>query len=86
MFTSFTTPASAMPYDLDFSRNGFRRSIGIGKIVVVFLSVAISASVSDGVVTLTGNVPNAALSRRADRVARETPGVSSVTNRVQVAA
>jgi osmotically-inducible protein OsmY len=49
-------------------------------------SVAISASVSDGVVTLTGNVPNAVLSRRAARVARETPGVSSVTNRVQVTA
>ena len=48
-------------------------------------SVAIAANVTDGVVTLTGSVPNAGLSERAALIAGETPGVSSVTNRVRVA-
>ena len=47
--------------------------------------VAIAAQVVDGVVTLTGSVPNAKLSDRAALIAGETPGVSNVTNRIQVA-
>lgn len=47
-------------------------------------SVAIAATVDDGVVTLTGSVPNAKLSDHAALVASQTPGVESVTNRIQV--
>lgn len=48
-------------------------------------SVGIAAKVTDGVVTLSGSVPNAKLSDRAALVAGETPGVTSVTNRIKVA-
>jgi len=47
-------------------------------------SVAIAAHVNNGLVTLTGNVPDARLRDRATLVARETPGVQRVESRVQV--
>jgi osmotically-inducible protein OsmY len=47
--------------------------------------VAVAAKVTDGVVTLSGSVPNAKLSDRAALIASETPGVESVVNRIQVA-
>jgi osmotically-inducible protein OsmY len=48
--------------------------------------VAISASVTGGVVSLAGEVPSAALRERAAEVAQSVPGVASVTNRIQVLA
>jgi len=48
-------------------------------------SVAISARVQDGAVTLAGRVPDAALRDRAVAVARETPGVRAVENEIEVA-
>jgi osmotically-inducible protein OsmY len=47
-------------------------------------SVAIAAHVNNGLVTLTGNVPKAALSDRAVVVASETAGVQRVENRIAV--
>jgi osmotically-inducible protein OsmY len=47
-------------------------------------SVAIAAHVNNGLVTLTGNVPDAKLRDRATEVARETPGVQRVESQVQV--
>jgi osmotically-inducible protein OsmY len=47
--------------------------------------VAISASVSRGVVTLTGSVPNGKLRDRAVAIAGETPGVASVQSGIEVA-
>jgi osmotically-inducible protein OsmY len=46
--------------------------------------VAIAARVSEGVVTLSGTVPDAALRDRALEVARETPGVGNVESRIAV--
>lgn len=48
--------------------------------------VAIAASVSKGVVTLSGSVPDAKLRDRALDVARATPGVVSVESRIDVQA
>lgn len=47
-------------------------------------NVAIAAHVNNGLVALTGNVPDAKLSERAVAVAKETPGVQRVDNRIQV--
>ena len=47
-------------------------------------SVAIAAHVNNGLVTLSGNVPDAKLRDRAALVARETPGVQRVESHVQV--
>jgi osmotically-inducible protein OsmY len=47
-------------------------------------SVAIAAHVNNGLVTLTGNVPDAKLRDRATEVARETPGVQRVESQVQI--
>ena len=49
-------------------------------------SVAIAAHVNNGLVTLTGNVPDAELRDRAVSVARETPGVQRVQSQIQVVA
>ena len=49
-------------------------------------SVAIAAHVNNGLVTLTGNVPDAELRDRAIVVARETPGVQRVESHVHVVA
>lgn len=46
--------------------------------------VAISARVDDGVVTLSGSVPNARLRDRAVEIARKTPGVDRVESRIEV--
>lgn len=46
--------------------------------------VAITASVNNAVVTLSGRVPSDALRERALEVARETPGVKRVEDRIQV--
>lgn len=46
--------------------------------------VAISASVSNGAVVLTGSVPNGKLRDRAVEVAREIPGVTRVQSRIEV--
>jgi hyperosmotically inducible protein len=46
--------------------------------------VAISASVVNGVVTLTGDVANAAQRDRAVELARTTPGVANVESRITV--
>lgn len=48
-------------------------------------SVAITASVEDGVVTLAGRVPEEALRERALELARETAGVLDVVSRIEVA-
>jgi osmotically-inducible protein OsmY len=49
-------------------------------------SVAIAAHVNNGLVTLSGNVPNTKVRDRATAVARETPGVQRVESQVQVVA
>lgn len=46
--------------------------------------VAISASVRNGVVTLSGNVPEQQASDRAFEIAKAAPGVARVENRVKV--
>ena len=46
--------------------------------------VAIAAHVNNGLVTLTGNVPDAKLAEHAVEVAKGTPGVQRVDNRIQV--
>ena len=46
--------------------------------------VAISASVTKGVVTLSGSVPDAKVRDRAVELARETPGVADVKSRIDV--
>jgi osmotically-inducible protein OsmY len=46
--------------------------------------VAIAARVSQGVVTLSGSVPNAKLRDQAVEVARATPGVGRVESRIEV--
>jgi osmotically-inducible protein OsmY len=46
--------------------------------------VAIAASVSKGVVTLSGGAPNAKLRDRALEIARATPGVVKVESRIGV--
>ena len=48
--------------------------------------VAIAAHVNNGLVSLTGNVPDAETRDRAVAVARETPGVDRVTSQIQVVA
>lgn len=48
-------------------------------------SVAVSASVEDGVVTLEGEVPSKAVRDRAVQVAKETAGVTEVVSRIRVA-
>jgi osmotically-inducible protein OsmY len=48
--------------------------------------VAIAARVSNGIVTLSGSVPNAKLRDRALEIARAAPGVGSVESRIEVAA
>jgi len=47
-------------------------------------NVAIAASVSKGVVTLSGSVPNAKLRDLALEIARATPGVGNVQSRIEV--
>jgi len=49
-------------------------------------SVAIAAHVNNGLVTLSGNVPDAKIRDRAVLVARETPGVQRVETQIQVVA
>ena len=49
-------------------------------------SVAIAAHVNNGLVALSGNVPDAELRDRAVLVARETPGVQRVQSQIQVVA
>jgi len=46
--------------------------------------VAIAARVDNGIVTLSGSVPNAKLRDRALEVARETPGVNRVESLIDV--
>ncbi len=46
--------------------------------------VAVAARVEKGVVTLTGQVPDAKLRERAAEITRATPGVAAVENRIQV--
>ena len=46
--------------------------------------VAIRATVSKGVVTLSGSVPNAKLRDRAVEIAKQTPGVEEVESRIEV--
>ena len=48
--------------------------------------VAVSARVDDGVVTLTGEVPDDATRERANAVARAVPGVAEVKTLLQVPA
>jgi hypothetical protein len=48
--------------------------------------VAISARVENGVVTLSGVVPDAELGERAVKLAESVPGVVAVQSRIQVAA
>jgi len=48
-------------------------------------AVAVSATVRDGQVKLSGRVPDAALRDRALAVARETPGVRAVESEIEVA-
>lgn len=48
--------------------------------------VAISVRVSEGVVTLSGSVPNEELRDRALEIARATPGVGQVESRIAVRA
>jgi osmotically-inducible protein OsmY len=48
-------------------------------------AVAVSATVHDGQVKLSGRVPDAALRDRALAVARETPGVRAVESEIEVA-
>jgi osmotically-inducible protein OsmY len=47
-------------------------------------SVAIAAHVNNGLVVLTGNVPDAKLRDRAVVVAKETPGVHRIDNQIQL--
>jgi len=46
--------------------------------------VAIGARVDNGVVTLSGSVPNAKLRDRAVEIARKAPGVDRVESRIEV--
>jgi osmotically-inducible protein OsmY len=46
--------------------------------------VAIAARVASGIVTLSGSVPNGNLRDRAVEIARATPGVEDVDDRIQV--
>ena len=46
--------------------------------------VAIRAGVADGIVTLSGEVPEAALEERAIEIAAKTPGVVRVESRIEV--
>jgi osmotically-inducible protein OsmY len=47
-------------------------------------NVAIAAHVNNGLVTLSGNVPDAKIRDRAILVARETPGVQRIETHIQV--
>ena len=49
-------------------------------------TVAIAAHVNNGLVTLSGNVPDSKIRDRAVLVARETPGVQRVETQIQVVA
>ena len=49
-------------------------------------SVAIAARVENGIVSLSGVVPNQRMRDRASAVARETPGVADVNNQIVVKA
>jgi osmotically-inducible protein OsmY len=46
--------------------------------------VAIAARVESGVVTLSGDAPDDAIRKRALEIARETPGVARVQDRIRV--
>jgi osmotically-inducible protein OsmY len=48
--------------------------------------VAVDADVQDGVVTLTGQVPNASVREEAAELARSVPGVVEVRNRLRTPA
>ena len=58
-----------------------RRLLDDSKLV----DTAVSVQVSDGVVTLTGDVPNAELRTRAGKLAETSTGVVKVVNNIQVA-
>jgi osmotically-inducible protein OsmY len=56
------------------------------RLLTEFEDAAVDADVQDGVVTLTGEVPNESVREEAAELARSVPGVADVQNRLQIPA